>query len=89
MFGGVSVLVVGMGVNKEDDLWYLKAVALEVWLFSYELLDMLLMFMECGMYVVVGGKKVVLMENVWEVLKEECGLDFAVYVKSKGEDGAA
>ena len=32
-FGGASALVVGTGANKEDDLRYLKAVALEVWLF--------------------------------------------------------
>ena len=88
-FGGASALVVGTGANKEDDLRYLKAVALEVWLFSYELPDTLLMFTERGMHVVAGGKKAALMENAREVLKEECGLDLAVHVKPKGEDGAA
>ena len=45
-FGGADALVVGTGANKEDDLRYLKGVAAQVWLFSYELPDTLLMFTE-------------------------------------------
>ena len=87
MFGGATALVVGTGANKEEDLRYLKAVALEVWLFSYELPDTLFMFTESGMHVIAGGKKAALMENAKEMLKSECGLDLAVHVKPKGQDG--
>jgi nucleosome binding factor SPN SPT16 subunit len=88
-FNGATALLVGTGANKEDDLRYLKAVALEVWLFSYELPDTLLMFTDGAIHVVAGGKKAALMENAKEMLKRECGLDLVVYVKPKGEDGTA
>jgi len=86
-FAGATALLVGTGANQEDDLRYLKAVALEVWLFSYELPDTLLMFTDREIHVVAGGKKAALMENATEMLKRECGLDLVVHVKPKGEDG--
>ena len=88
-FGGADALVVGTGANKEDDLRYLKGVAAQVWLFSYELPDTLLMFTESKVRAIAGGKKATLLESARELLKESCGLDLEVLVKPKGEDGSA
>ena len=57
MWGGATAVLVGTGVNKEDDLRYLKSVALEVWLFGYELPDTLMLLTKTELHVVTGGKK--------------------------------
>jgi nucleosome binding factor SPN SPT16 subunit len=57
MWGGATAVMVGTGVNKEDDLRYLKSVALEVWLFGYELPDTLILFTKTEVHVVTSGKK--------------------------------
>ena len=57
LWGDVTGILVGTGVNKEDDLRYLKSVALEVWLFGYELPDTLMLFTKSELHVVASGKK--------------------------------
>lgn len=57
MWGGATAVLMGTGVNKEDDLRYLKSVALEVWLFGYELPDTLILFTKTELHVVTSGKK--------------------------------
>lgn len=57
MWHGATGLLIGTGVNTEDDLRYLKSVALELWLFGYELPDTLILFTKTEIHVVTGGKK--------------------------------
>lgn len=57
LWAGATAVLVGTGVNKEDDLRYLKSVALEVWLFGYELPDTLMLFTKEELHVVTSGKK--------------------------------
>ena len=57
LWGGATAVMLGTGVNKEDDLRYLKSVALEVWLFGYELPDTLILFTKTELHVVTSGKK--------------------------------
>ena len=57
IWSGASAVLVGTGVNKEDDLRYLKSVALEVWLFGYELPDTLILLTKTELHVVTSGKK--------------------------------
>jgi nucleosome binding factor SPN SPT16 subunit len=57
LWGGATSVMVGTGVNKEDDLRYLKSVALEVWLFGYELPDTLILFTKTELHVVTSSKK--------------------------------
>lgn len=57
LWGGATAVLVGSGVNKEDDLRYLKSVALEVWLFGYELPDTLILVTKTELHVVSSGKK--------------------------------
>ena len=89
MWGGATALLVGSGVNKEDDLRYLKSVSLEIWLFGYELPDTLILFTKTEMHVVTGGKKAKLMETIVEKVAEDAGVKVVVHNKPKGEDGKA
>ena len=57
MWHGATGILIGTGVNTEDDLRYLKSVALELWLFGYELPDTLMLFTKTEIHVVTGGKK--------------------------------
>ena len=89
MWGGATALLVGSGVNKEDDLRYLKSVSLEIWLFGYELPDTLILFTKTEMHVVTGGTKAKLMETIVEKVAEDAGVKVVVHNKHKGEDGKA
>ena len=53
----ITGMLVGTGVNKEDDLRYLKSVALEVWLFGYELPDTLMLFTKSELHIIASGRK--------------------------------
>jgi len=86
-FGDADRLVVGTGANKEDDLRYLKGVALEVWLFAYELPDTVLAFGRNSVIAIAGGKKATLLEGAVECLKARCGLDLEVRARAKGASG--
>ena len=57
MWGGATAVVVGTGVNKEDDLRYLKSVALGTWLFGYELPDTLVLLTKTELHIVASSKK--------------------------------
>lgn len=89
VWGGASCLLIGSGANKEDDLRYLKSVALEIWLFGYELPDTLVLLTKTEMHVVTGGKKAKLMETVVETVAAEANIKVVVHNKPKGEDGNA
>ena len=82
-----TAVLVGSGVNKEDDLRYLKSVALEIWLFGYELPDTLILFTKTEMHVVTGGKKAKLMETIVEQVAADANVKVVVHNKPKGEDG--
>ena len=87
MWGDATAVLVGSGVNKEDDLRYLKSVALEIWLFGYELPDTLILFTKTEMHVVTGGKKAKLMETIVEQVAADANVKVVVHNKPKGEDG--
>ena len=87
MWGDATAVLVGSGVNKEDDLRYLKSVALEIWLFGYELPDTLILFTKTEMHVVTGGKKAKLMETIVEQVATDADVKVVVHNKPKGEDG--
>ena len=90
VWGGATALLVGSGANKEDDLRYLKSVALEIWLFGYELPDTLVLITKAGeLHVVTGGKKAKLVETVVETVAADAGVKVVVHNKPKGENGEA
>jgi nucleosome binding factor SPN SPT16 subunit len=85
VWGGATALLVGSGANKEDDLRYLKSVALEIWLFGYELPDTLVLITKAGeLHVVTGGKKAKLVETVVETVAADAGVKVVVHNKPKG-----
>ena len=57
LWGDITGMLVGTGVNKEDDLRYLKSVALEVWLFGYELPDTLMLFTKSELHIIASDRK--------------------------------
>ena len=90
VWGGATALLVGSGANKEDDLRYLKSVALEIWLFGYEFPDTLVLITKAGeLHVVTGGKKAKLVETVVETVAADAGVKVVVHNKPKGENGEA
>ena len=90
VWGGATALLVGSGANKEDDLRYLKSVALEIWLFGYEFPDTLVFITKAGeLHVVTGGKKAKLVETVVETVAADAGVKVVVHNKPKGENGEA
>ena len=89
-FGDAEHVVIGTGVNREEDLRYLKGVALEVWLFAYELPDTMLALTRGGkMRCVAGGKKAALVEGAREVLRTSRGIELEVTTRAKGATGEA
>ena len=48
LFNDADALLIGSGANKEEELRYLKAVSLQIWLFSYELPDTVIAFINKG-----------------------------------------
>ena len=89
VWGGADALLIGSGANKEDDLRYLKSVALQIWLFGYELPDTLVLVTKTELHVVTGGKKAKLIETVVATVAADAGVTVVVHNKPKGEDGEA
>ena len=78
--------------NKEEELRYLKAVSLQIWLFSYELPDTVIAFIrgkeQNEMHAIASGKKAKLLENARETIEEAIGGKLRVHSKPKNEDGS-
>src|SRR6056300_1655367 len=77
-FNGSDGILLGSGANKEEELRYLKAVSLEIWLFSYELPDTVMAFIkkeergEGGneMHAIASGKKAKLLESARATIED-------------------
>ena len=81
--GDATFVLVGSGVNKEDDLRYLKSVALEIWLFGYEPPDTPIPFTKTEMHVVTGGKKA-LMETIVEQVAADANVKVVAQQQGRG-----
>jgi len=88
LFKDADCIVIGSGANKEEELRYLKAVSIEIWLFGYELPDTLLAFTRNReIHAVAGGKKAKLLMSSADAIEEAIGAKLIVHQKPKGEDG--
>ena len=94
-FNGAECVLLGSGANKEEELRYLKAVSLEIWLFSYELPDTVMAFVKKDgddaneMHAIASGKKAKLLESARETIESSIKGKLTVHVKPKNEDGSA
>ncbi len=94
-FNGAECVLLGSGANKEEELRYLKAVSLEIWLFSYELPDTVMAFVKNDgddaneMHAIASGKKAKLLESARETIESSIKGKLTVHVKPKNEDGSA
>ena len=95
LFNDADALLIGSGANKEEELRYLKAVSLQIWLFSYELPDTVIAFINKGgetngneMHAIASGKKAKLLENARETIERAIGGTLRVHSKPKHEDGS-
>ena len=92
LFNDADALLLGSGANKEEELRYLKAVSLQIWLFSYELPDTVIAFIRGEtneMHAIASGKKAKLLENARETIESAIRGKLRVHSKPKNEDGAA
>ena len=91
-FNGAECVLLGSGANKEEELRYLKAVSLEIWLFSYELPDTVMAFVKKDgddaneMHAIASGKKAKLLESARETIESSIKGKLTVHVKPKNED---
>ena len=94
-FNGAECVLLGSGANKEEELRYLKAVSLEIWLFSYELPDTVMAFVKKDgddaneLHAIASGKIAKLLESARETIESSIKGKLTVHVKPKNEDGSA
>ena len=80
---------------SSEDLRYLKSSAIQMWLFSYEFPETVLVFVrgkrKSGsgvntLHWLCSAKKAVMLEDLRSVCKEESGVDMVLHPIAKGED---
>ena len=81
-----GAIVVGAG-PASDELRYLKSVALQLWLFGYEVPETFMVFLPKQIHIVTSPKKASLLEKLKEECKKRSDAELILHVKPKGEDG--
>ena len=83
----VDALAIITGKSTED-LRYMKSIALEMWLFAYELPETALVCLRNKtIHLVTGKTKAKLISSTKDVVKETYGIDIVIHTRVKGTTG--
>ena len=74
--------------KSTEELRYMKSIALEMWLFAYELPETLLVILRNRkVHIVTGKTKANLISQAKEVVKSQYGIDMDIHIRAKGTTG--
>ena len=87
--GGAAADALAIATGKStEDLRYMKSIALDIWLFAYELPETLLVLRkDRKVHVVTGKTKAKLIGATVADVKEKHGVEVIVHVRAKGTTG--
>lgn len=88
LWNSAEALVVPVGASSEE-LRYHKSIALQVWLYGYELPDTVMLFTKEDLYVLTSSKKAALLQELVTPAQHEANIKLQFLERAKGEDGSA
>ncbi|KAF2300884.1 hypothetical protein GH714_018015 [Hevea brasiliensis] len=89
MWGSADAITIATP-PPSDDLRYLKSSAMNVWLLGYEFPETIMVFMKKQIHFLCSQKKASLLEVVRTPAHDVAGgIDVAIHVKAKGDDGTS
>uniref|UniRef100_A0A2P2QKX5 FACT complex subunit n=1 Tax=Rhizophora mucronata TaxID=61149 RepID=A0A2P2QKX5_RHIMU len=88
LWGSSAVLAIATPPPSED-LRYLKSSALNLWFFSYEFPETVMIFMRKQIHILGSQKKTSVLDVVRRPAQEAMGIDVVMHVKAKGDDGTS
>lgn len=87
-WSGVNAFAVPAGSTSEE-LRYTKSLAMQLWLFGYELPDTIMVFLKHSVHFITSGKKASLLQSLADAAQQQAGVQLTFHVKPKGEDGSS
>ncbi|KAL3130646.1 hypothetical protein ABBQ38_008037 [Trebouxia sp. C0009 RCD-2024] len=88
VWNGAEAIVVPVGASSEE-LRYHKSIALQVWLYGYELPDTIMLFTKEAVYVLTSTKKAALLHELVGPAQKEADIKLIFFERAKGDDGSA